>query len=168
MIRFSRYWIALCSVIIIVGMLAGCGDRSGKVSPGDQIPQFSLPGIDGTNYTHDSITEDGKRTIVAIFATWCGPCQGELRQLQEDIGTDHNYYNVVAIGTGEEKEMVKEFADRLGLQFPVIPDPDSDFAKAVGVKGIPMSLMVDSKGKIVSVHVGYDSSLIKKWANNEE
>ena len=94
--------------------------------------------------------------LVHFWATWCPVCQFEnsnIANLVED-------YQVITIASWSETEtQVKTYLTDEGLSMPVIVDEDGEWAKVYGVKAVPSSFFIDSKGVIQFVEKGYTSEL---------
>lgn len=66
---------------------------------------------------------------------------------------------ILAISTGEKKEIVKEFAEKKKLPFPVLTDTDGAVAKQYGVRAHPDHFFIDRRGIIIGRALGG-----KNWA----
>ena len=55
------------------------------VKVGDSMPAFTLHST--VNGTVNSEDLKGKVVLINIFATWCGPCQSELAEVQKISAT---------------------------------------------------------------------------------
>ena len=74
-------------------------DKGDIVKTGDKMPAFTLTST--VNGTVNSADLKGKVVLINIFATWCGPCQSELAEVQKD------YQKLSG-----EKEILQGIADR--------------------------------------------------------
>jgi peroxiredoxin len=70
---------------------------------------------------------------------------------------------ILAIDVQEEKLLVQEFADELGLTFPVLLDTKGKVTRSYRVRGLPTSYFIDQNGVILDVQVGpVDAAWMKK------
>ena len=97
----------------------------------------------------------GKPLIVNFWATWCPPCRAEMPSLQrawEQL--EQEGIGVVAINVGEDAKAIGQFMATSGLTFPLLMDRDSRVRRAWAVQGLPMTFVVDPKGRTVYRVVG--------------
>ena len=160
------------AAVAAAAVLAGCGQPSEAPAPAPE-PVFESPEdltiellreplpvgdvameiLGGGNMS----TGDwrGKVALVNFWATWCGPCREEiphLIQLQERY-PDH--LQVVGVSTDEgDPADVAAFADRMGVNYPIVMATDDLYREFPGVFALPTSFIVDPDGKMVQTHVG--------------
>ena len=106
-----------------------------------------------TDATFEQETKDGL-VLVDFWATWCGPCRGEIPHLQK---LEHRYKNknihFVSISCDQNKadweKMVKE--EKLGgIQLHY--GGDNTFMNFFMITGIPRFILLDQEGKIIQAN----------------
>ena len=124
-----------------------------------QLPSVKLKTLDGKTVNTAKLSNDGKPFIISFFATWCKPCNRELKAIQEVYADWQDETGVkvyaVSIDQAQNIQKVKPLADQNGWEFDILLDPNSDFKRALGVSMIPHVLILDGEGKIVERHGGY-------------
>jgi thiol-disulfide isomerase/thioredoxin len=119
-------------------------------------PVFSLADRDGKKR---SITEwDGKTLVVNFWATWCPPCRREIPMLKA-LSAGRAAQEVVVIGVAVDfRDQVLAYADKEGINYPLLIGEDDglDAATAFGLgsMGLPFTVFIDNRGRIVTIHLG--------------
>ena len=116
-------------------------------------PEITLRDLDG--HTISSADWSGKVVLLNFWATWCPPCRAEIPDL---IQLQDKYAGrLLIIGLSDDvgsPEKVKQFAQQMHMNYPiVIASPELE-AKFGGVMGLPTSFLLDPKGRVVQKHVG--------------
>ncbi len=152
---------------------------AGNKSPlvGQAAPEFSLTVLDGPKTTKTVSKADltGKVVLLDFWATWCGPCREELPEIQrltESLAEKHaDKVAVIAVSqdrTPEEsplRELVEKSLKGLGVSLApkigqVALDPDQAVGEAFSVTGLPTIVLIDPKGVIQRVQVGYGEGVV--------
>jgi peroxiredoxin len=60
------------------------------------------------------------------------------------------------------KKLVKNYVSRRNLTFPNLLDPQAEVAMQYGVRGVPMTFFINSRGIVVAYASGY-----RKWDSKE-
>jgi cytochrome c biogenesis protein CcmG, thiol:disulfide interchange protein DsbE len=124
-----------------------------------QLPSVQLKDINGKTVDTAKLNNDGKPFIISFFATWCKPCNRELKAISEVYPDwqDETGVKVVAISIDEAQnaQKVKPMVDAAGWEYEVLLDPNSDFRRAMGVNMIPHVFVIDGNGKIAESRSGY-------------
>lgn len=124
-----------------------------------QLPSVKLKDLNGKTIDTATLSNDGKPFIISFFATWCKPCNRELKAIHEVYPDwqDETGVRVVAISIDEAQnaQKVKPMVDAAGWEYEVLLDPNSDFRRAMGVQMIPHVFVIDGDGKIAESRSGY-------------
>ena len=125
-----------------------------------QLPAVSLKTIDGKTVNTAELNNDGKPFIISFFATWCKPCNRELKAIHENYADwqDETGVKVIAVSIDQAHQIakVKPMVDGAGWEYEVLLDPNGDFNRAMNVNGtVPTVFVIDGKGKIVDRRSGY-------------
>lgn len=142
----------------------------GVVASYAQLPSVTLKDINGKTVDTAKLQNDGKPFIISFFATWCKPCNRELKAISEVYADwqDETGVKVIAVSIDQAQNVakVKPLVDGYGWEYEVLLDPNSDFKRAMGVNMIPAVFVIDGDGKIAESRSGYtdgsESHLIEK------
>ncbi|MEK4839087.1 redoxin domain-containing protein [Bacillus sp. FSL L8-0152] len=124
---------------------------------GKSAPDFELTKLDETNVKLSDLK--GKKVILNFWATWCGPCQQEMPDMEAFYKEHKENVEILAINyTPSEKgggaEKVSNFAKEKGITFPILLDKNIDVTTAYKVITIPTSYFIDTKGVIQDKFIG--------------
>lgn len=126
--------------------------------PGNMSPDFKYKDMSGKEYTLADFK--GKLVYIDIWATWCGPCLGEIPYLQKLEEAYHGKdVAFVSISTDKDRaaweKMVKE--QNMG-GYQLHNGGDRSLMNAYKVTGIPRFILIGKDGKIVSANMSRPSS----------
>lgn len=111
-------------------------------------PDLELTTLDGQRVALRDLR--GKVVLLNFWATWCPPCKAEMPDLQalyEEHGDAHDFV-VVGVNFQEAAAPVEAFVRERGLTFPVWLDGQGDAGGKLGVRGLPVSFIIDREGRI--------------------
>ena len=133
------------------------------VKVGDNMPVFTLHST--VNGTVNSEDLKGKVVLINIFATWCGPCQNELAEIQKTLWPKYKAnkdFRILVIGREHTDKQLTKYNNRKGFTFPLYPDPKREVTKKFSSQYIPRSYLIDKEGKVISTTVGYEKGDTEK------
>lgn len=58
---------------------------------------------------------------------------------------------LVSVSLGEDRETVERFAERFGVQFPLLLDREGRSLQRFGLRGHPNTVLIDRKGRVVGL-----------------
>lgn len=131
------------------------------IKKGDAMPAFTLHSA--VNGTVRSADLKGKVVLINIFATWCGPCQKELAEVQKTLWPkfkDNKDFRMLVIGREHTDEQLTEYNKRKGFTFPLYPDPKREVSSLFATKMIPRSYLIDKEGKVIEASTGYSEEMM--------
>jgi len=158
--------IAVCTALQLLFWSLSCAGASDMERHHTRLPApaFTLSTLQGqTVHLHDY---HGKLVLLNFWATWCPPCREEMPSLQslwQDFKNRDFIILAVAADRGNKKGVAR-FTARLGLEFPILLDPDGQVRKRYEVFGLPLTYLIGKDGKILgrfTAAQAWDSTAIK-------
>jgi len=120
---------------------------------GKQAPDFVATTIDGKAVRLSDFK--GKPVWLTFGASWCQPCRAENPDIQATYQkfADRGLV-VLAIFISEDAPAVRDYADRVGLTYQKVADPDTRIASGYRIMGIPSHYFIDSSGVLRQLKIG--------------
>lgn len=127
---------------------------SGVPAPavGEPAPLFSAVDLQGQ--TVDLETMRGTPVWLVFNATWCANCRAELPDIEEMQQQFGDRVQIVGIYVSDSEAKLADYAERLNLTFPQVPDPGSELGALYRVLGVPSHYFIDDEGTLVAIDVG--------------
>jgi len=152
--------------VAFAATLCACGSSPSGATPaasptesaGSTAPDFT--GRDVAGKTFRLSDYHGKVVLLDFWATFCEPCKAEFPHLRALYESDRDKGLLivgVAMDGPETVADVSSFVKRFDLGFPVVTDEDSRIASLYNPKkSMPLSVLIDRAGHIVTVREGYN------------
>ena len=120
---------------------------------GKPAPDFAATTVDGKTVRLSDFK--GKPVWLTFGASWCQPCRAE----NPDVKAIYEKYKdsglvVLAIFISEDNAAVTDYADRIGLTYLKVADPDTKIASEYRILGIPSHYLIDSSGVLRQMKIG--------------
>jgi len=120
--------------------------------PGVVFPDFNEKDLAGDPLSIAKFK--GKVVLVDFWATWCGPCVGELPNVLAAYKKYHDKgFEIIGISLDRDKNALKSFIKENGMVWPEYFDGlewDSKLGQKYGIDSIPMTFLIDQGGRIVA------------------
>lgn len=120
-----------------------------------ELPDVGFSDGDGRSVKLSSFR--GKVVLLNVWATWCPPCLKEmpaLDRLQAKLGGPEFEVIALSIDRGGPS-VVRTFYEEIGLKsLRVYIDQNGQASPALGVNGVPATLLIDSEGREIGRKIG--------------
>lgn len=137
------------AVLAVTGGLAALGVSGTQSKQGLKASALPSERIAGEKVTLAALR--GEPVAINFWASWCTPCRreaGELELLHRDRNAPGN---IVGVNWNDQPSAARGFVRDYHLTFPNLRDPDGAVGRAYGIAGLPVTVIVDSRGRIASV-----------------
>ena len=136
---------------------------------GDPMPAILLPGLDGdivdlrTRYA-------GKRLLINVWASWCGPCIEEMPELDR-FAAAQGVEGVQVVGLAlDTPEGVRDFTAKIPVRYPIVMDTPGPADASVwlgNARGVlPYTVLVNADGRIARQKIGpFTHGEISGWVD---
>ncbi len=141
------------------------GGASQSGEPSEEIPEVPAPDftlVDQNGETHTLSDYQGKTVFLNFWATWCGPCQNEMPEIQalyEKYGSNGGELVVLGVANPKSEDYpynqdnktqaeVEQFLREKGYTFPVVMDTTGEVFSAYGISAFPTTFMIDAEGNL--------------------
>lgn len=165
-------------------LLVGCGGGSGDVAVGDTGVRASrLPPVPAGAECPESGSADlsghtsalgtaelpclrpgpsvavasvgGDRPVlVNLWASWCPPCQREMPRLQRTYAVAGRQVLFIGVDTRDTTASARSFLAAVRVTYPQVVDTDGKVARHVGTVGLPVTLLLDTSGRVAYRRLG--------------
>ncbi|WP_247893981.1 TlpA family protein disulfide reductase [Azospirillum endophyticum] len=134
----------------VTPVASGGADKLEKFKGAEPKPMPPLSFVDAEGRRIDLADFKDRVILLNLWATWCGPCVKEmpsLDRLQAQLGGDA--FQVVALSLDRGgRTAVEPFYKKTGVEhLTVFLDPGSESMKALSLRGLPTTVLVDPEGR---------------------
>jgi peroxiredoxin len=157
---FYKSFIILC----LFGVLSSCKIGGSSLEGGSKAPDFELSTLNGESRSLTSYR--GKNIVLTFLSSWCGTCKEELPSLQElhekvQSGEIQANIKIVAIGTFDDLESIRNLQKSFGLSFEILFDPTNQLVSKYRVKGVPEAFVINPEGSVLLFDDPLEGPLVK-------
>lgn len=143
--RISSTVVALLVSVSVVS----CGSGSDHADTLPDVPLAEL--ASGTATSASSIKGPA---VVNLWATYCAPCRAEMPAFQAVSDDLAGAVRFIGVNEGDDAPSARKFLDEVGVSFDQYLDEDGALSAALGVTGLPATVVVDEQSHVVTIHSG--------------
>jgi cytochrome c biogenesis protein CcmG/thiol:disulfide interchange protein DsbE len=153
-------WVGLLGLLVLVALQLAKA-RTPILTPGTEVPDFTLPLFDGYEYGDLSevklSTLRGKVVVLNFWASWCKPCESEAA----DLEAAWRYYQpggeVIFLGVDfvDTEPEARSYLAKFDISFPNGPDMGTKISQIFNRNlGVPETYIIDHRGILRYVKIG--------------
>ena len=154
-------WRKPLTVMVAIALLwMGAGFSLFKFthSSPEMWPEYSFKDLTGKSLPLRSDVTNV--TVVNLWATWCPTCRAEM-EVFEQAQQAYPQVRFVMLNQGESRADVLRFIESKGYQFDNLwLDPQSQMGRWLGQSALPVTLVFDRRGSLISGHMGATSGAV--------
>jgi thiol-disulfide isomerase/thioredoxin len=120
------------------------------VPVGQPVPDFRMAGLNGPPRSLTSFK--GRPLIINVWASWCSPCRKEAASLELLAWSEKGApYTIIGISTDDERSNALAWLKQSNATLSHFIDsaPHWPLEKSLGASSIPLTVLVDAKGRVV-------------------
>ncbi len=131
-------------------------ETSATTGLGWTSPDFTMLDMEGNEVRLSDFY--GKPIVLNFWATWCGPCQMEMPELDaayQQYGDEVVFLLVdLTDGYTDTVESATAHIQNAGYSFPIYFDVDQEGVYTYGITAIPTTFFFNSEGVLVNSQIG--------------
>lgn len=159
----ARLWLSIFILVISAAWIwvsrGEPGETTGGKIPlprqGFIAPDFSLETPEGEKISLSELR--GSPVLINLWTSWCPPCRMEMPALQKVYDEyRHQGFEILAVNSTlqDNREDAVHFANELGLNFPILLDPEGNVSRLYQLQSLPTSFFIGKDGVIREVVIG--------------
>ena len=115
----------------------------------EAAPDFDVELFGGGSFSlADHLESDGRPLIVNLWASWCTPCRQEMPEI-DAFSADHPEVAVIGVAVLDDIVLAEEFADEIGISYPLGFDDREQVTVGYQVTGLPATFWIAPDGTVV-------------------
>ncbi len=122
-----------------------------QLAVGAQFPDFTERDVNGKPLSLADYK--GKVVLIDFWATWCGPCLGEIPNVVAAYKKYHDKgFEIIGVSLDSDRQKLLDFTAQNEMTWQQYFDGrgwSNELAVKFGIKAIPMTFLLDGTGKII-------------------
>jgi peroxiredoxin len=145
----------ICSLLLLISLQCPMANATDGERP--TIPDVSYPDLSGK--PHNLREWKGRVLLLNFWASWCAPCQAEIRHLVE-YQRQFSAQGLQVVGLGlDDPRKLRNVQRTLQMNYPILAAEEKESRNILGAWGnksgmIPFTVIFDQNGQVVQAHRG--------------
>lgn len=142
--------LAGASLWCLVSMAAAAAPATAEPVPiGQALPDVTMSGLNGADRSLSSFR--GRRLIINVWASWCGPCRAEAASLERFAWSSAGAkYTVIGVSTDDYRDAAQRWLKQSNATLSHFIDRALVLENLLGASRIPLTVLVDEQGRVVA------------------
>ena len=143
-------------ILTILVLCLGTASADTGMTLGEPFMDFTATDTEGNTFTLSEALKDHEAVLLNIWATWCGPCQGEFPDLEKAYQKYKDKVAFIALSYDDEdtNEKIAAFKEEYKLTFPMGRDEGAALYNYVAQYGVPTTIVIDRFGNAGFLRLG--------------
>jgi thiol-disulfide isomerase/thioredoxin len=140
------------ALLLLAAALLGPGRPAaatpGEVPVGQVLREATMQGLDGP--TRRLSFYRGRPLIINVWASWCGPCRGEMASLERLAWSGAAQpFTLIGISTDDHADAALAWLKRSNATVSHYIDRSLELENMLGASQLPLTLLVDAQGRVL-------------------
>ena len=127
--------------------------RTQSTALGDTPPPVELPQVASTTPV-STASYRGKYVVLNFWASTCSICTTELPAIERAAKSGDSHSVILGVDVSDPANAATAFINRAGTTYPMLADTSGTASGEFQVPGLPYTVILDPKGKVVVRHPG--------------
>lgn len=129
------------------------------IALGEKYKDLELVDENGKTVQLSDYVKPGQYNMVEFWASWCGPCRGEiphLRHVYNAYGKGKDAFNMISISIDDKEKDWKQALKEENMKWTQLCDLKGwkgDVIDKYKIQGVPFCLILDKEGRIIDYGV---------------
>ena len=125
------------------------------VAIGEKFKDIEVVNEEGKTVQLAEYVKPGQYNMVEFWASWCGPCRGEiphLRHVYEAYGKGENAFNMISVSIDDKESDWKKALKEENMKWIQLCDLKGWKGEVINkykIQGVPFCLILDKEGRII-------------------
>ena len=125
------------------------------VAIGEKFKDIEVVNEEGKTVHLADYVKPGQYNMVEFWASWCGPCRGEiphLRHVYEAYGKGENAFNMISVSIDDKESDWKKALKEENMKWIQLCDLKGWKGEVINkykIQGVPFCLILDKEGRII-------------------
>lgn len=130
-------------------------EESYPVAIGEKFKDIEVVNEEGKTVHLADYVKPGQYNMVEFWASWCGPCRGEiphLRHVYEAYGKGENAFNMISVSIDDKESDWKKALKEENMKWIQLCDLKGwkgEIINKYKIQGVPFCLILDKEGRII-------------------